>query len=172
MWARWMSSHRRRACVFCDRTQIETNGILYEDERVLAFRDNHPRATVHVLVVPKEHIANTAALHSLHVPLVEHMLAVGKTVVDEECKRIQHTRPSSPYDHIMDHAELIVPRVFGFHQAPFNSIDHLHLHCLASPFLPSWNRFRYTEWACLQNFVSVATLLERLHDPSRRPSSI
>lgn len=38
----------------------------------------------------------------------------------------------------------VPPRRFGFHQPPFNSVDHLHLHCFALSFLPRYlNIFSY-----------------------------
>ena len=47
-------------CIFC---RIIAGDIpsakVYEDERCYAFRDINPQAPVHVLVVPKEHIAST-----------------------------------------------------------------------------------------------------------------
>lgn len=45
-------------CIFC-RIANGAAGVplVYEDERVAAFRDAHPQAPVHVLVVPKEHYA-------------------------------------------------------------------------------------------------------------------
>ena len=46
-------------CLFC---KIIAGDIpctkVYEDEKVLAFRDINPQAPVHVLVVPKKHMAN------------------------------------------------------------------------------------------------------------------
>jgi histidine triad (HIT) family protein len=45
-------------CLFC---KIVAGGVpatkVYEDERVLAFEDIHPQAPVHLLIVPKVHIA-------------------------------------------------------------------------------------------------------------------
>ena len=41
----------------------------------------------------------------------------------------------------------VLARRFGFHQPPFNSVDHLHLHCFALPFLP-----RYLQYSLLLNF--------------------
>jgi histidine triad (HIT) family protein len=32
--------------------------VVYEDEQLLAFRDIHPQAPLHVLIIPKRHIAN------------------------------------------------------------------------------------------------------------------
>lgn len=32
----------------------------------------------------------------------------------------------------------VLPHRFGFHQPPFNSVDHLHLHCFALPFMPRY----------------------------------
>lgn len=44
-------------CVFCKMVAGEiTPSVVFENERVLAFRDIHPRAPVHVLVIPKRHI--------------------------------------------------------------------------------------------------------------------
>lgn len=46
-------------CIFCKIANGEIpSDFLYEDERVVAFRDLSPQAPVHVLVVPKAHHAN------------------------------------------------------------------------------------------------------------------
>ena len=46
-------------CIFCKiaRGEIPCDKV-YEDERVLAFRDIEPHAPVHVLIIPKAHFAN------------------------------------------------------------------------------------------------------------------
>lgn len=46
-------------CIFCKilAGEIPCNKV-YEDENVLAFHDINPAADVHVLVIPKKHIAN------------------------------------------------------------------------------------------------------------------
>ena len=46
-------------CLFCKivRGEIPSNKV-YEDERVLAFRDIDPQAPVHVLLIPKQHFAS------------------------------------------------------------------------------------------------------------------
>ncbi len=46
-------------CLFCRIIKGEIpSAKVYEDEKVYAFRDIHPQAPVHVLVVPKKHIAS------------------------------------------------------------------------------------------------------------------
>jgi histidine triad (HIT) family protein len=45
-------------CLFCKIVNREIPGsIVYEDDRVLAFNDINPQAPMHVLLVPKRHIA-------------------------------------------------------------------------------------------------------------------
>lgn len=46
--------------------------IVYEDERVLAFRDIAPQAPVHVLVIPKEPIVSLAHVTSDQAALLGH----------------------------------------------------------------------------------------------------
>lgn len=45
-------------CIFCKiiKGEIPSQKV-YEDEKVLAFRDINPQAPVHIVIVPKEHIA-------------------------------------------------------------------------------------------------------------------
>ena len=46
-------------CLFCKIIAGEIpSAKVYEDEKVYAFRDINPQAPVHVLVVPKEHLAS------------------------------------------------------------------------------------------------------------------
>lgn len=45
-------------CLFCKIIAGEIpSGKVYEDDDVYAFRDIHPKAPTHVLVVPKQHVA-------------------------------------------------------------------------------------------------------------------
>ncbi len=47
------------ACLFCRIAARELPGkIVYEDDRCLALQDIHPRAPVHLLVIPRRHIAS------------------------------------------------------------------------------------------------------------------
>ena len=45
-------------CIFCKIAAGEIGSLIYEDEKVAAFRDLNPVAPVHILIVPKQHIAN------------------------------------------------------------------------------------------------------------------
>lgn len=50
-------------CIFCKIAAGEIPSTkVYEDERILAFRDIHPEAKVHVLVIPKTHISSMDAV--------------------------------------------------------------------------------------------------------------
>ncbi|HOW28820.1 MAG TPA: histidine triad nucleotide-binding protein [Elusimicrobiota bacterium] len=45
------------SCIFCKIVTKEIPAdIVYEDERVIAFKDIHPQAPIHVLIIPKKHI--------------------------------------------------------------------------------------------------------------------
>ena len=45
-------------CVFCKLAKGEINSdIIYKDDEVIAFRDIHPQAPHHILVIPRRHIA-------------------------------------------------------------------------------------------------------------------
>ncbi len=44
-------------CIFCKIINKEIPGdIVYEDEKVLAFKDINPQAPIHIIVIPKKHV--------------------------------------------------------------------------------------------------------------------
>lgn len=46
-------------CIFCKIIKGEIpSTFVYEDENVVAFNDLYPQAPIHILVVPKKHVAN------------------------------------------------------------------------------------------------------------------
>ena len=48
-------------CIFCKIIKGELPGaVVYEDDYVFAFRDIYPQAPIHIIIVPKEHIASAA----------------------------------------------------------------------------------------------------------------
>jgi len=51
-------------CLFCKMVAgVIKPDVVFEDERVLAFRDINPQAPVHVLVIPKQHVATLDELN-------------------------------------------------------------------------------------------------------------
>lgn len=71
-------------CLFCKIIDKEIpSDIIYEDDKVIAFKDNKPQAPVHVLIVPKEHIKSAVDLKSEHKELVGHVFMVAKELSKE-----------------------------------------------------------------------------------------
>jgi len=71
------------SCLFCKIVKREIPAtIVYEDDRLLAFRDISPKAPHHVLLVPKRHIATlnelTAADDGLVGEIVRRAAAIAK----------------------------------------------------------------------------------------------
>jgi len=58
--------------------------IVYKDEQVTAFRDIHPVAPTHILLVPNQHIASTNNITERDEQLLGHMLTVVKPIADKE----------------------------------------------------------------------------------------
>lgn len=54
--------------------------IVYEDEAILAFRDIHPLAPVHILVIPKKEIESIARLGDADGALVGKMILVARDI--------------------------------------------------------------------------------------------
>lgn len=71
-------------CVFCKiaRKEIPAD-IVYEDEDVIAFRDAHPIAPVHVLVIPKRHIASVADISKQDAPLMGKIVYAAKKIASD-----------------------------------------------------------------------------------------
>ena len=58
--------------------------MLHDDELIFAIRDINPRAPVHLLIIPKEHIADAAGVGDAHAPAVARMFAVAADLARSE----------------------------------------------------------------------------------------
>ena len=88
-------------CIFCRIIAGEIpSQRVYEDESVYAFRDIAPQAPVHILVVPKQHIASAAELTPENSHLAAKCLeAIAKLAESEGlssgCRIISNTGPDA-----------------------------------------------------------------------------
>ncbi len=72
-------------CVFCKIARGEIAAqIVYQDEAVVAFRDIHPAAPTHVLIIPRQHILNVAALDEATAPLICRLLLAAAQIARAE----------------------------------------------------------------------------------------
>jgi histidine triad (HIT) family protein len=71
-------------CLFCKIVagQIPSRKA-YEDDAVLAFHDIHPWAPVHVLLIPKQHIATLADVGPEHQDVLGRMLVLAPRLMRE-----------------------------------------------------------------------------------------
>ena len=71
-------------CLFCKIAAGEIpSAKVYEDERILAFKDIAPAAPVHVLFIPKEHLAGVRDVTADNADVVAHIFAVIPQVAKE-----------------------------------------------------------------------------------------
>ncbi len=72
-------------CIFCmlANGEIPTD-MVYEDELCACFRDTNPQAPVHLLLVPKTHVASLDDLKDEHAEVIAHMMLKIKDIAAAE----------------------------------------------------------------------------------------
>lgn len=72
-------------CLFCQIVAGDIDAaVVHQGESTLAFRDINPQAPVHVLIIPREHLANAADLTHDHAGLLAEMVATAQWVAQSE----------------------------------------------------------------------------------------
>lgn len=58
-----------KECLFCKIIEGKVSSErVYEDDKVIAFNDIHPKAPIHILVVPRQHIDSLAEIDEKNLP--------------------------------------------------------------------------------------------------------
>lgn len=71
-------------CLFCKIAagEIPSNKV-YEDDKVLAFYDIEPKAPVHVLIIPKDHLAGVRDVTADNSAAVAHIFATVPQIAEK-----------------------------------------------------------------------------------------
>ena len=103
------------SCIFCKILTGEAPAtIIYRDDQVTAFRDIHPIARTHILIIPNRHIASVNELKAGEEVLVGHMVMVAKELAAQ--------------DGVAENGYRLMINT-GMHGG--QTISHLHLHLIA-----------------------------------------
>jgi histidine triad (HIT) family protein len=103
------------SCLFCRIVAGEIPASkVYEDDHLLAFNDINPQAPMHVLIVPKAHVATLNDLSPEHDGLVGEMIRRAGALAAER-----------------GYAESGYRTVFNCNAAAGQTVFHVHLHVLA-----------------------------------------
>ncbi len=72
-------------CVFCRiiSGEIPTE-LLYQDDEAVAFRDIHPQAPVHILVVPRKHVPTPGNLGEAEFTLIGKLARIAELLARRE----------------------------------------------------------------------------------------
>lgn len=100
-------------CIFCNIVQKSTPAkLVYEDDQVIAFEDIHPKAPIHLLIVPKTHLTSLAHATPDQEALLGKLLLVVQKLAQEK--------------NVAGYKTVINTGRDGG-----QVVDHLHLHLLA-----------------------------------------
>jgi len=102
-------------CIFCKIINKEIpSEVVYEDEKTIVFKDIHPKAPIHLLVVPKEHLSTINDLKTENSEFAGNLILVAKKVAEKE-------------GFLSEGYKL----VFNVGRGAGQLIDHIHLHILS-----------------------------------------
>ena len=113
-------------CLFCKiaAKQIPAS-VVYEDDDLLAFKDIHPAAPVHLLVIPKQHVATLSECTEAHADVLGKMLALAPKLAAEHGVAVRYDADGKPGG---GYKTLINSGPDGGQE-----VYHLHLHLIGGP---------------------------------------
>ena len=113
-------------CLFCKiaAKQIPSS-VVYEDDELMAFKDIHPAAPVHLLVIPKIHVPTLSECDASHTALLGKMLALAPRLAAEHGCAVSYDADGVPAG---GYKTLINTGPDGGQE-----VYHLHLHMYGGP---------------------------------------
>lgn len=73
----------KKECLFCQIAGGETNTeFLYQNENLVVFKDIHPQAPVHLLIVPKKHIRSVNDLTDEDRGIISELMMAAKKMAE------------------------------------------------------------------------------------------
>ena len=113
-------------CLFCKIAAKKIpSSIVYEDEDLLAFKDINPAAPVHLLVIPKLHVATLSDCDDSHAALLGKMLILAPKLAFEFGCAVSYDAEGTPNG---GYKTLINSGPDGGQE-----VYHLHLHLYGGP---------------------------------------
>ena len=101
-------------CLFCKIIAGDISADkVYENERILAFRDINPQAPIHILIIPKLHISTLNDLQPEHTELTGELIRTASELAKKE-----------------GIAEAGYRTGFNCNDAGGQTVYHIHLHLL------------------------------------------
>lgn len=71
-------------CIFCQIVAGNaTAEVVYQDDQATAFRDQHPAAPVHLLIVPNRHITSLNRISEADEALLGHLIVVARRLAEQ-----------------------------------------------------------------------------------------
>jgi histidine triad (HIT) family protein len=113
-------------CLFCKiaAKQIPSS-IVYEDDELLAFKDINPAAPVHLLVIPKQHVATLSECNESHAAMLGKLLSLAPKLAAEHGCAVSYDADGTPGG---GYKTLINSGPDGGQE-----VYHLHLHMYGGP---------------------------------------
>lgn len=72
-------------CTFCGIAAGENPAdIIYQDKDVIAFRDKHPKAPTHILIIPRKHIPSVAQAGAIDAAVLGRLMLTAAKVAEME----------------------------------------------------------------------------------------
>jgi histidine triad (HIT) family protein len=108
-------------CLFCKILAGEIpSDKVYEDDKVYVFKDIYPKADIHLLMIPREHIDSLNELNESHDALMGHMMRLLPVLAKEQgldtgFRTIINTGPGGGQE-----------------------VFHLHLHLMGGDHMPGF----------------------------------
>jgi histidine triad (HIT) family protein len=109
-----MTDANEQDCVFCRISRHKAPAeYIYEDETVFVIKDRFPKAPVHLLVIPRKHIARIDALNTEDNGLIVHLFEVVRLIA------------------VKYHLEAGYRVIINSGAEAGQTVSHLHVHIIA-----------------------------------------
>lgn len=100
-------------CLFCKIINGEIpSEFIYEDDKVVAFKDINPQAPVHLLIIPRDHIESADDITEKNSHLIGHIFEV----INKLAKQMELDEGYRVVNNCKEHGG--------------QSVDHIHFHLL------------------------------------------